>query len=215
MKKKDLQNNLNAKEVIKINEVEDDIKLDKIEIPITKEEFTEELKESKKEVRENKNVSLVALDDNDDDTIEIKDDTKIEREDKLNHPDYDFSTIDSKAKVKKEKISLKEEEKEEIKKEVKEKTKSVEKEEKEQTKELEKVEEKKENTIEIKEEKTNNKKSEKSKLSIFLLILCLLVLLFYSYSIYKGIDKSSFELLNLLKSPNVIFTLLNLTVDIK
>ncbi len=221
MKKKDLQNNLNAKEVININEVEDDIKLDKIEIPVTKEEFTKELKESKKEVRENENVSLVALDDNDD-TIEIKDDTKIEREDKLNHPDYDFSKIDSKAKVKKEKISLKEEKK----KEIKEKPKPVKKEEKEKNKELEKVEEKKEivkdkdekkleNTLEIKEvkeEKISNKKQEKSKLSIFLLILCLLVLLFYSYSIYKGIDKSSFELLNLLKSPNVIFTLVSFLV---
>lgn len=130
MKKKDLQKNLNNKEVIKIEEeIQDDVKLDKIEIPVTKEEFANELEESKKDKKEEKQVDLVALEDDEQEfTFEIKDDKK-NRKDKLNDSDYDFSNIDKKKK----KTDLKEKKEksvveiDNIKEESKETTKKTEK----------------------------------------------------------------------------------------
>ena len=140
-----------------------------------------------------KEVELVALEN----TVEIKEDIK-SREDKLNDPDYDFSLIDKKQRKRK-------------KKELKEDNVISLQEEKEIVPDNSINEIKEDNdNFDIKE--NNQVKSEKSKLSIFLLILSLLVLIFYAFNIYKNLDKTNLNIISLLTSTNVIFTLISFIV---
>ena len=135
--KKDLQDSLNKNESVNLEE--------NGEIQVSKEEFEHDFKESKKTSKK-KEISLVALDDNeDDDDIEIKDNSVKE----TRHYNDEFASINTK---------------------------------------------------------------EKSKVSIFLLILCLLVLTFYGFNIFKGLDLNNFSILEFITSSNVIFTFISLIV---
>ncbi len=162
---------------------------------------------------------------------EKKDDINIqdtERENKLNSPDYDFSLIDRKTRRQKKKELKKTKSKEDNI--LEDKLDDSIKEQVEIKEELPPdkfiIEEKSNITEEElffpKENKLDNdtfdikdnlvSKSEKSKLSIFLLILSLLVLVFYAFNIYRNLDKTNLDILTVLTSTNVIFVFVSLIV---